>query len=83
MSRKPRAIGQGGYPHGDLAERVPATPVRQEPEMNEQVQDGDRRRQGSAAARTDPPTDARTDPCAELTGEWVSALAATGAGAAS
>ena len=50
--------------------------------MNEQVQDGDQRRQGSAAARTDPPTDSRTDPCAELTGEWVSALAATGAGAA-
>jgi len=62
--------------------------------MNEQVQDGDRRRHGRAGARQDPPGDppaespvespveSRTDPCAELTGEWVSALAATGAGAA-
>jgi diguanylate cyclase (GGDEF)-like protein len=78
MSKKPHAIGRGGYPDGDLAERVPVTPLRQEPDMNEQVREGDRRRQGSAAPRQDP----CQDPCADLTGEWASALAATGAGAA-
>ncbi len=40
--------------------------------MNEQVRDGDRRRHGIVTPRP--------DPCAELTGEWASALSATGAG---
>ncbi len=41
--------------------------------MNEQVRDGDRRRHGSVTPRP--------DPCAELAGEWASALSVTGAGA--
>ena len=41
--------------------------------MNEQVRDGDRRRHGSVTPQP--------DPCAELAGEWASALSVTGAGA--
>ena len=39
--------------------------------MNEQVRDGDRRRHGSVTPQP--------DPCAELAGEWASALSVTGA----